>query len=281
MQSPSGGFFGSTYGESTTGYEHPPSKRHKALPKERPSTSAYDFHQRSTRGANSQGDPYQHYPPREAPRSSRSSFYSTESQPGPGYLSEYSIGQQRVESPSTGSPVTPQGSGWLSGFSQQQYGRPTAVHYPYRESGGQFGYGHGITTQPRQASQYVQPVPPERRLPSSTPNQYDNTRTYSQASRQGSYAMGTGYPQSYDDRRSGYGPSQAYLPAQDTLSQPPRTLPPPIQQPGSLPSIGPLSGTTSSSAFPISGTQQSAGTPTTSAGSGNGTQSYYYAQYQR
>ena len=279
IQSPSGGTYGSTYGESTTGYDHPPSKRIRTLPKEPLSASAYQDYQRSTQGTSSQGDLYQHYPPREAPRNNRSSFYSSETQPGPGYPSEYAFSQQRLDPSATVSPVNPQGSSWLGGFSQQQYGRPTGQN-PFREAGAQYGYGQGTTTHTRQASQYVQPVPPERRLPSSVPSQYDNTRTYSQTPRQDPYAVGSTYAQSHDDRRSSYAPSQTYQPAPDAFSQlTPRTLPPPTLQPGGLPSIGPSLGAAGPSFYPSSSTQQSAGTPATSAGY-SGPQSYYYAQYQ-
>ena len=281
MQSPQGGTFGGTYGELATGYAYPPLKRHKTTLAGSLSISAYQAPQRSTQGTSSQGDLYQHYPSREALRSNRSSFYSSEPQSGSAYPADFSFGQPRLEPFAATSSAVPQGSGWLGGFSQQQYGRPSGLQYPYQEPLAQFGLGQVTTPQSRQTASYTQPVPPERRLPSSTPNQFEYARTHGQIQRQDSFMPETSQLQSYDHPRSSYPLLRTQQSAQDTYSQlPSRTLPPPSQYPALLPSLGSSSGAPGSSTYPPPTTQQGSDAPTASNNYTSGTPSYRYSQHQ-
>ena len=277
MQSPQGGTFGGTYGDLATGYAYPPLKRHKAMLAEPLSMSAYHSPKRSTQGTSSQGDLYQQYPPRETLRSNKSSFYSNEPQSGSTYPADFSFGQPRIDAFTATSPTTPQGSGWLGGFPQQQYGRSSGLQYPYQESLTPFGLGQST----RQPATYTQPVPPERRLPSSTPSQFDYSRNHGQFQRQDSFMPDPGQSQSYDQSRSSYLSMQTHQTPQEAYYQvPSRTLPPPSQYPGLLPSLGSSVGATGSSTYPSSSSQQGNDTPAAPASYTGGTPSYRHGQHQ-
>ena len=225
---------------------------------------------------------YTQYPSREAQQARPSSFY------GQDYPSDYLSSQQRMISSVAHASSTSQGGGWLSGFqqsppfqptqqSQSSYGRTSGLQYPYRESEGSYNYNQGMNPQGRQMSQFPQPVPPERQLPSSGTGQYDQ-QTYDQPPRQDSYASSQSYQQGYGDRRAAYGQSQDPAAIQDAYPQlPSRTLPAPPSSNASL-----LSTTSSAGQpyFQFSGAQQAGGSNTTSSGYGAGTGGYPYGSYQ-
>ena len=278
MHSPTAqtGGYNPTYRDPAAGYEPSASDRHKSLRIEPTSEIAYQQFQSPAQDTGSQQlNPYPQYPSRETPPSNRSSFYSQSSQPGSGYGPDYSYGNPRTDPSSAVASGVPQTGGW-SGFSQPS--RATGMQYPTREGSAQIPYGTITQSQFRQSSQYSQPVPLERQLPSSVLAQPDYSRSYGSIERQGSYVPGTGYAHAYDDRRVSYPQSQSYATAQDPFAQlPPRTLPAPSQQPGNLapsvPAAQPI--------YPSSTIQQppSTGAPTSSGGYPSSTQGYQYSQY--
>ncbi|KAL9125646.1 MAG: hypothetical protein Q9217_005182 [Psora testacea] len=279
IQSPPthGGGYTSTYRNPAARYEPPSSKRQKPFYPGPVGDSAYQQSQRSDQGMSSEHfNLYSYNPSGEAPSSSRSSLHSQGAQPALAYPSEYSYGHRHTGSSNVASPSGPHEGTW-GRFPHAT--RPTSMQYPSREGNRQHLYGQDAPLQPQQPPQFIQPVPPERQLPSSVPTQHDNNRSLGQLERQASYGINTFYAQSYDDRRGTYPQSQTYTTAQDPYSQIlPRTLPPPSQQSSTLASIG----STAPSAYSYSTTQQplSSSTPPSSSDYATSAQGYQQGQYQ-
>ena len=273
MQSPQSQSFFQSYRDPVTGYDVSPSKQRSSSLTNRGSALANPDYQRSAQDIGGQADPFAHYPPREAPGSNRSSMYSQGAQIAASYPQEYVLAQQRMEPAHAPVPSVQQGANWLSGFQHQSYGGAGPPAHQYRDFGSQHAYNASIATQGRELPQFTQPVPPERRLPSSDINQYDANRNYDLSSRSEQYGTGFGYPVNFGERRGGLPQPQAYATQQDPYtSLTPRTLPAPTQQTTPYRSAGPPG----SPAYPSIGTDPNSSSP---ASYGGNIQGYGYGNH--
>lgn len=246
------GYGGTSYRDPTE-YDQPPSKRLRPS-EELARRAAYEQSQRSSHRATiqlQQQEPYTQYA-RDLGAPIRTSAYFQGQPAAPAFGSEYSFGHQRNSSSSASSPfISPRTEypGYPYSTPNTSYQQPPRDNYQHQ-------YNQYPSSQLRQAPQLMQPVPPERQLPSSLPLQSSASRSYAP-----SYGAESGASRSYapsyeaeektsteakymegrQSSRSNYQP-QAYTTGYERLEHPvTRTLPPPANSlpTQSLPSVLP------------------------------------------